>query len=79
MRRTTSSSAGSPVPEGRRLFGRMTVLENLELGAFQRNDKREIAADMTGSSSCSRASRSAAQKAGTLSGGEQQMWRWGGR
>jgi len=33
-------------PEGRRIFGRMTVLENLELGAFLRNDKEGIAADL---------------------------------
>src|ERR1700710_2257707 len=33
-------------PEGRRLFPRMTVTENLEMGAFQRNDKPEIKADM---------------------------------
>src|SRR5690242_18297754 len=33
-------------PEGRRLFPRMTVTENLEMGAFQRNDRAEIAADM---------------------------------
>ncbi len=61
-------------PEGRRLFPRMSVTENLEMGAFQRTDKENFKADMDGSSSSSRASSSAAtQKAGTMSGGEQQM------
>ena len=62
-------------PEGRRLFPRMTVLENLEMGAFQRTDKRELPArTSTASSTSSRGSPSGKQqKAGTMSGGEQQM------
>ena len=63
------------VPEGRRVFGRLTVTENLEMGAFTRRDNEGIAA---GYGACfrpvSHASRSvAASSAGTLSGGEQQM------
>lgn len=61
-------------PEGRRIFGRMTVLENLELGAFLRNDKPEIAADLDRVFELfPRLKERIAQKAGTLSGGEQQM------
>jgi branched-chain amino acid transport system ATP-binding protein len=63
------------VPEGRRIFGTMTVLENLELGGFtQRKDKRflketlEIVFTLF-----PRLKERAKQKAGTLSGGEQQM------
>ncbi len=62
------------VPENRRLFKRMTVKENLEIGAYLRDDKDGIAEDSSGSTRCSPGSRSASsQKAGTLSGGEQQM------
>ncbi len=61
-------------PEGRRIFGRMTVLENLELGAFMRDDKPEIAADLDRIFELfPRLKERVAQKAGTLSGGEQQM------
>ena len=62
-------------PEGRRLFARMTVLENLEMGAFQRTRQgRHRAGPRRASSTSSRASRERrTQKAGTLSGGEQQM------
>ena len=50
-------------PEGRRLFPRMTVTENLEMGAFQRTDKRELpGATWTASSSSSRASTSAGRR-----------------
>jgi branched-chain amino acid transport system ATP-binding protein len=64
----------SQSPEGRRLFGRMSVLENLELGAFQRDDKPEIATDMERVFELfPRLKERMSQKAGTLSGGEQQM------
>ena len=61
-------------PEGRRIFPRMTVLENLELGAFLRNDKAEIASDLERVLTLfPRLRERIAQRAGTLSGGEQQM------
>ncbi len=64
----------SQVPEGRRIFSTMTVLENLELGAFLRSDKADIAADlaMVYERFPILADRKK-QVAGTLSGGEQQM------
>jgi branched-chain amino acid transport system ATP-binding protein len=61
-------------PEGRRIFPRMTVTENLELGAFMRKDKDGIAADMERVFELfPRLKERLVQKAGTLSGGEQQM------
>jgi len=61
-------------PEGRRLFPRMTVTENLEMGAFQRSDKPEIREDMDRVFELfPRLQERSLQKAGTLSGGEQQM------
>jgi branched-chain amino acid transport system ATP-binding protein len=61
-------------PEGRQLFSRMTVLENLEMGAFQRRDRQEVAADMELVFTLfPRLAERRTQKAGTLSGGEQQM------
>ena len=61
-------------PEGRRIFQRMSVTENLELGAFLRNDKAEIATDLDRVYDLfPRLKERHAQKAGTLSGGEQQM------
>ncbi len=64
----------SQSPEGRRLFPHMTVLENLEMGAFQRNDRAEIREDLDRVYSLfPRLSERKSQKAGTLSGGEQQM------
>jgi branched-chain amino acid transport system ATP-binding protein len=61
-------------PEGRRIFPRMSVTENLELGAFLRNDKPEIAEDLDRVYDLfPRLKERHAQKAGTLSGGEQQM------
>ena len=61
-------------PEGRQLFGRMTVLENLEMGAFQRTDKSEIQQDLDHIYELfPRLAERRSQKAGTLSGGEQQM------
>ena len=62
------------VPENRRLFARMTVRENLEIGANLRNDKPAIAEDMERMFSLfPRLRERFAQRAGTLSGGEQQM------
>jgi branched-chain amino acid transport system ATP-binding protein len=64
----------SQSPEGRKLFPRMSVTENLEMGAFQRDDRSEIAADMERVFSLfPRLAERKSQKAGTLSGGEQQM------
>jgi branched-chain amino acid transport system ATP-binding protein len=61
-------------PEGRRIFPRMTVEENLELGAFLRKDKAEIAADKEAVLELfPRLRERVQQKAGTMSGGEQQM------
>jgi branched-chain amino acid transport system ATP-binding protein len=61
-------------PEGRRLFPRMTVTENLEMGAFQRNDKAGIREDMDRVFTLfPRLQERRTQKAGTMSGGEQQM------
>ncbi len=62
------------VPENRRLFGEMTVAENLELGAYQRKDTAEIARDREQIlETFPRVRERLKQKAGTLSGGEQQM------
>ena len=61
-------------PEGRRIFPRMTVLENLELGAFARADSQSIQADMERVFALfPRLRERLHQKGGTLSGGEQQM------
>ena len=61
-------------PEGRRLFPRMTVLENLEMGAFQRSDRGGLREDMDRVFELfPRLAERRGQKAGTLSGGEQQM------
>ena len=62
------------VPEGRGVFPRLTVAENLAMGAFVRNDKAGIAADMEiVFAYFPRLKERIAQLAGTLSGGEQQM------
>ncbi len=62
------------VPEGRRVFPYMTVLENLEMGAFARKDKAGIARDMEGVfKHFPRLRERLTQAAGTMSGGEQQM------
>ena len=62
------------VPEGRRIFPRMTVLENLEMGAFARNDRQAIQDDFDRVLTLfPRLKERVAQVAGTLSGGEQQM------
>ena len=61
-------------PEGRHIFPRMTVLENLELGAFARSDRDGIAPDLERVLGLfPRLRERLAQKGGTLSGGEQQM------
>jgi branched-chain amino acid transport system ATP-binding protein len=64
----------SMVPENRRLFGAMTVEENLSLGAYLRTDKEQIARDREQVlETFPRIRERLKQKAGTLSGGEQQM------
>ena len=61
-------------PEGRRLFPRMSVLENLEMGAFQREDRSTLREDLERVYQLfPRLQERRQQKAGTLSGGEQQM------
>ncbi len=62
------------VPEGRGVFARLSVLENLEMGAYVRDDELAIAADIERVFGLlPRLKERAAQTAGTLSGGEQQM------
>ena len=64
----------SLVPEGRGVFARLTVEENLAMGAYIRNDKAAIAADCERAyATFPRLAERRAQLAGTLSGGEQQM------
>jgi branched-chain amino acid transport system ATP-binding protein len=64
----------SQSPEGRKLFPRMSVTENLEMGAFQRTDRTEMKEDMDRVFSLfPRLAERKSQKAGTMSGGEQQM------
>ena len=64
----------SQVPEGRRIFPAMSVLENLELGAYLRKDKTEVKKDMESMYELFPILRDRKkQTAGTLSGGEQQM------
>lgn len=61
-------------PEGRRIFPRLTTLENLEMGAFHRNDKTGIDQDMERVFELfPRLKERQSQQGGTLSGGEQQM------
>ena len=61
-------------PEGRKLFPRMSVTENLEMGAFQRSDRNGIREDMDRVFTLfPRLAERRTQKAGTMSGGEQQM------
>jgi branched-chain amino acid transport system ATP-binding protein len=61
-------------PEGRKLFPRMSVLENLQMGAFQRTDRANIREDLDRVYHLfPRLNERKTQKAGTLSGGEQQM------
>lgn len=62
------------VPEGRGVFARMTIVENLQMGAYIRNDKAGIAADMEKMFTIfPRLRERKDQLAGTMSGGEQQM------
>ncbi|NLE68701.1 MAG: ABC transporter ATP-binding protein [Clostridiales bacterium] len=62
------------VPEGRRVFARMSVLENLEMGAFTRKDRNQLASDLDlVFAHFPRLMERRKQLAGTLSGGEQQM------
>jgi branched-chain amino acid transport system ATP-binding protein len=64
----------SHVPEGRRLFGNLTVMENLQLATFARKDKGQIAKDLAQVFSIfPRLKERESQLSGTLSGGEQQM------
>ena len=64
----------APVPEARRLFPRMTVLENLEMGAYTRRDRENLAEDLERVYGLfPRVKERRQQLAGTLSGGEQQM------
>jgi branched-chain amino acid transport system ATP-binding protein len=64
----------SQSPEGRRIFPRMSVLENLEMGAYQRTNRSEIREDLARVYQLfPRLEERKAQKGGTLSGGEQQM------
>ena len=64
----------SQAPEGRQVFGRLTVTENLKMGAYTRKDKDGIQADMERVFALfPRLKERAKQVAGTLSGGEQQM------
>jgi branched-chain amino acid transport system ATP-binding protein len=64
----------SQSPEGRRLFPRMSVIENLEMGAYQRNDRKGIRESMDRVFELfPRLAERKNQKAGTMSGGEQQM------
>ena len=64
----------SQVPEGRRIFAEMTVMENLDMGAFKRKDKDGIRADLKRVFELfPRLEERKSQVAGTLSGGEQQM------
>jgi branched-chain amino acid transport system ATP-binding protein len=61
-------------PEGRRLFPRMSVLENLQMGAFQRTDRANFQEDLDRVFDLfPRLAERKLQKAGTMSGGEQQM------
>jgi len=62
------------VPEGRRVFGRLTVVENLEMGAFALNDPRQIQSNLEKVLKLFQDWMNVVkQLAGTLSGGEQQM------
>lgn len=64
----------SQVPEGRRVFSQLSVLDNLKMGAYIRNDKDKIEADLENIyKRFPRLYERKSQLAGTLSGGEQQM------
>jgi branched-chain amino acid transport system ATP-binding protein len=69
-----SSKGISQSPEGRKIFHRMTVLENLEMGAYQRKDRAGVREDMARVFDLfPRLKERIKQESGTLSGGEQQM------
>jgi len=71
---TVASMGVAHSPEGRRIFPRMTVLENLEMGAFTRRDTAAIRSDIDRVYEMfPRLKEREKQKAGTMSGGEQQM------
>ena len=64
----------SQAPEGRRIFPRMSVLENLEMGAYQRTNRAEVRQDLERVYQLfPRLEERKSQRGGTLSGGEQQM------
>ena len=72
--RVVSELGISHVPEGRRLFGNLTVMENLRLAAYARKDGRQVNQDIEWVFSIfPRLEERMQQKSGTLSGGEQQM------
>ncbi len=72
--RVVSELGISHVPEGRRLFGNLTVLENLKLATFARSDRQAVERDLERVFDIfPRLRERIGQKAGTLSGGEQQM------
>ena len=72
--RVVSQLGLTHVPEGRRLFGNLTVLENLKLACFARKDRDQIKRDLERVFGIfTRLGERREQKAGTLSGGEQQM------
>ena len=72
--RVVSELGISHVPEGRRLFGNLTVLENMQLATFARKDRENIPDDIKRVFAIfPRLDERSSQKAGTLSGGEQQM------
>ncbi len=72
--RVVSELGISHVPEGRRLFGNMTIVENLKLAAFARKDHGATLKDMERVFAIfPRLKERESQKSGTLSGGEQQM------
>jgi branched-chain amino acid transport system ATP-binding protein len=72
--RVVSRLGISHVPEGRRLFGNLTVMENLQLACFSRSDRQGIQNDLDRVMAIfPRLKERENQKAGTLSGGEQQM------
>jgi len=72
--REVVKSGIAPVPEARRVFARMNVMENLELGAYTRHDHKAIAEDLTRVFDLfPRLKERRKQMAGLMSGGEQQM------
>jgi branched-chain amino acid transport system ATP-binding protein len=74
MAHDLASKGVAMVPEGRGVFSKMSVLENLEMGAYHRNDKAGIADDLENVYELfPRLKERRTQVAGTLSGGEQQM------